>query len=110
MDVIVERLPEVLSLPTDEKEILARNCSIEWSSNGIKTPALVDLLRHGLDERRTHPEGGVRWEELRGRLLKRRHAMKLSGSKALRTTCFRFSQTWRTIAKGQASAWFGSST
>jgi putative addiction module component (TIGR02574 family) len=72
--VIVERLPEVLSLPTDEKEILAEELLNQVVLERDKDPALVDLLRHRLDEHRAHPESGVRWEELRGRLLKRRHA------------------------------------
>lgn len=72
--MIVERLPEVLSLPTEEKEILAEELLNQVVLERDKDPALVDLLRRRLSEHKAHPESGVRWEELRDRLLKRRHA------------------------------------
>ena len=72
--MIVERLPEVLALPTAEKEILAEELLNQVVLERDKDPALVDLLRQRLNEHRTEPESGVRWEELRDRLLKRRHA------------------------------------
>jgi hypothetical protein len=72
--VIVERLPEVLALPTEEKEILAEELLNQVVLEQDKDPALVDLLRHRLSEHKAYPESGVRWEELRDRLLKRRHA------------------------------------
>jgi putative addiction module component (TIGR02574 family) len=72
--VIVERLPEVLALPTEEKEILAEELLNQVVLEQDKDPALVELLRRRLDEHRADSEGGVRWEELRARLLKQRHA------------------------------------
>jgi len=72
--VIVERLPEVLSLPTEEKEILAEELLNQVVLERDKDPALVDLLRRRLSEHKANPESGVRWEQLRDRLLKRRHA------------------------------------
>jgi hypothetical protein len=72
--VIVERLPEVLSLPTEEKEILAEELLNQVVLERDKDPALVDLLRRRLSEHQAYPDGGVRWEELRDRLLKRAHA------------------------------------
>jgi putative addiction module component (TIGR02574 family) len=72
--VIVERLPEVLALPTAEKEILAEELLNQVVLEQDKDPALIELLRRRLDEHRAEPEGGVGWEELRDRLLKRRHA------------------------------------
>ena len=72
--MIVERLPEVLSLPTDEKEILAEELLNQVVLERDKDPALVDLLRCRLSEHKADPASGARWEELRDRLLKRRHA------------------------------------
>ena len=72
--MIVERLPEVLALPTEEKEILAEELLNQVVLEQDKDPALVELLRRRLDEHSARPEGGVRWEELRARLLNRRHA------------------------------------
>jgi putative addiction module component (TIGR02574 family) len=72
--VIVERLPEVLALPTEEKEILAEELLNQVVLEQDKDPALVELIRRRLDEHRADAEGGVRWEELRARLLKQRHA------------------------------------
>jgi hypothetical protein len=72
--VIVERLPEVLSLPTEEKEILAEELLNQVVLERDKDPALVDLLRRRLSEHNAQPEGGVAWQELRDRLLKQRHA------------------------------------
>ena len=39
-----------------------------------KDPALVELLRRRLDEHNADPEGALRWEEVRDRLLSQRHA------------------------------------
>jgi putative addiction module component (TIGR02574 family) len=72
--VIVERLPEVLALPTEEKEILAEELLNQVVLEQDKDPALIELLRRRLHDHQADPESGVRWEELRDRLLKRRHA------------------------------------
>jgi putative addiction module component (TIGR02574 family) len=72
--VIVERLPEVLALSTEEKEILAEELLNQVVLEQDKDPALVDLLRRRLNDHQADPASGVRWEELRNRLLKRRHA------------------------------------
>jgi putative addiction module component (TIGR02574 family) len=72
--VIVERLPEVLALPTEEKEILAEELLNQVVLEQDKDPALIDLLRRRLNDHDADPENGVRWEELRDRLVKRRHA------------------------------------
>jgi len=39
-----------------------------------KDPALVDLIARRLNDHNANLASGVRWEELRDRLLKRRHA------------------------------------
>jgi len=72
--MIVERLPEVLALPTEEKEILAEELLSQVVLEKEKDPALLELLRRRLGEHAAEPDGGVRWEELRDRLLNRRHA------------------------------------
>ncbi len=65
--MIVEQLPEVLSLPTEQKEMLAEELLNQVVLEKEKDPALLELLRQRLAE----PEGGVAWETLRDRLLKR---------------------------------------
>ena len=72
--MIVERLPEVLALSTQEKEILAEELLNQVVLEQDKDPALVDLLRRRLNDYDTDPANGVPWEVLRDRLLKRRHA------------------------------------
>jgi putative addiction module component (TIGR02574 family) len=72
--VIVERLPEVLALSTQEKEILAEELLNQVVLEQDKDPALVDLLRRRLNDHEADPTGGVPWEELRDRLLRRRQA------------------------------------
>jgi putative addiction module component (TIGR02574 family) len=71
--MIVERLPEVLALPTDEKEILAEELLNQVVLEKARDPALLELLRRRLAEHHAQPTSGVRWEELRDRLLKRRN-------------------------------------
>ncbi len=71
--MIVERLPEVLALPTEQKEILAEELLSQVLLEKDKDPALMTLLRERLEEHAANPDAGVRWEELRDRLLKRRH-------------------------------------
>jgi hypothetical protein len=72
--MIVERLPEVLALSTEEKEILAEELLNQVVLEQDKDPQLLDLLRRRLSNHNHKPESGVRWEVLRDRLLKRRHA------------------------------------
>jgi putative addiction module component (TIGR02574 family) len=72
--VIVERLPEVLALPTEEKEILAEELLNQVVLEQDKDPALIELLQRRRDEHHANPAAGVRWEELRARLLKQRNA------------------------------------
>ena len=72
--MIVERLPEVLALSTEEKEILAEELLNQVVLEQDKDPALVELLRSRLNDHEANPASGVRWKELRDRLLKRRHA------------------------------------
>jgi len=69
--MIVERLPEVLALSTEEKEILAEELLNQVVLEQDKDPALVDLLRRRLNDHHADPKGGVPWGELRDRLLKR---------------------------------------
>ena len=72
--MIVERLPEVLALSTEEKEVLAEELLNQVVLEQDKDPALVDLLRRRLNEHNANPASGVCWEESRNRLLKRAHA------------------------------------
>lgn len=69
-----ERLPEVLALGTEEKELLAEESLSQVLLEKDKDPALSALLRERLAEHEANPEVGVRWEELRDRLLKKRDA------------------------------------
>jgi putative addiction module component (TIGR02574 family) len=71
--MIVERLPEVLALPTEQKEMLAEELLNQVVLEKEKDPALLELLRRRLAEHAAAPESGVRWEELRDRLLNRRN-------------------------------------
>jgi len=72
--MIVERLPEVLALPIEQKELLAEELLSLVALEAEKDPALLALLRQRLEEHRAEPETGTRWEELRDRLLKGRNA------------------------------------
>ena len=69
--MIVERLPEVLALSTEEKEIFAEELLNQVVLEQDKDPALPQLLRRRLDDHAADPANGVRWETLRDRLLKR---------------------------------------
>ena len=72
--MIVERLPEVLALPTEQKQILAEELLNQVVLESEKDPALMEALRRRLDDHVKLPDAGVRWEDLRDRLLKRPHA------------------------------------
>jgi len=72
--MIVERLPEVLALPTEQKQILAEELLNQVVLESEKDPALMEALRRRLDDHVKSPDAGVRWEDLRDRLLKRPHA------------------------------------
>jgi hypothetical protein len=69
--MIVERLPEVLALSTEEKEILAEELLNQVVLEQDKDPALLELPRRRLNNHAADPASGVRWETLRDRLLKR---------------------------------------
>jgi hypothetical protein len=72
--MIVERLPEVLALPTEQKQLLAEELLNQVVLESEKDPALLEVLRRRLDDHKKSPDVGVRWEDLRDRLLKRRNA------------------------------------
>jgi hypothetical protein len=72
--MIVETLPDVLALPTEQKEILAEELLNQVVLEKDKDPRLVGLLQQRLAAHDTDPTSGTRWEELRDRLLKRRNA------------------------------------
>ena len=72
--MIVERLPEVLALSTEEKEILAEELLNQVVLEQDKDPQLLNLLRRRLSNHNADPESGVPWEVLRDRLLKRPNA------------------------------------
>lgn len=72
--MIVERFPEILSWPADQKELLAEELLNQVMLEKENDPALLELLRRRLEEHDAEPEAGVQWEELRGRLLKRPNA------------------------------------
>ncbi len=72
--MIVETLPQVLALPTEQKEILAEELLNQVVLEKDKDPSLIELLRRRLAEHEADPGSGTRWEELRDRLLKRPHA------------------------------------
>ena len=72
--MIVERLPEVLALSTEEKEILAEELLNQVVLEQDKDSALLKLLRRRLKDHAADPESGARWETLRDRLLKQQHA------------------------------------
>ena len=71
--MIVEQLPEVLALPTEQKEMLAEELLNQVVLEKERDPALLELLRQRLAEHAAEPESGVAWEVLRDRLLKRGH-------------------------------------
>ena len=70
--MILETLPEVLALPTEQKELLAEELLNQVVLEKDKDPALSELLRKRLADHQADPQSGTRWEELRDRLLKRR--------------------------------------
>lgn len=72
--MIVERLPEVLALSTEQKELLAAEFLGQVVLEKEKDPALLELLRHWHVEHAAAPASSVRWEELRDRLLTRSNA------------------------------------
>ena len=72
--MIVETLPDVLALPTEQKEILAEELLNQVVLEKDKDPSLVELLRRRLAAHDADPTSGTSWEELRDRLLKRRNA------------------------------------
>ena len=66
--MIVERIPEVLVLGTEEKVLLAEELLSQVLLEKDKDPVLSALLRERLAEHESDSESGVRWEELRERL------------------------------------------
>ena len=72
--MILETLPEVLALPTEQKELLAEELLNQVVLEKDKDAALVELLRNRLADHNADPQSGTPWQELRDRLLKRRDA------------------------------------
>lgn len=72
--MIVEQLPAVLALPTEQKQLLAEELLNQVLLERDADPALRQLLRERLADDTATPDGGVPWEALRDRLLTRRDA------------------------------------
>ncbi len=70
--MILETLPQVLALPTEQKELLAEELLSQVVLEKDRDPALLELLRKRLAIHQADPQSGTRWEELRERLLQRR--------------------------------------
>ena len=73
--MIVERLPEVLALPTEQKEMLAEELLADQVvlEKRKRMRDFLEVLRERLAEHAAQPESGVSWETLRDRLLRRAH-------------------------------------
>lgn len=72
--MIAEHIPELRSLSSDEKILLAAEL---WrDAVGAETecpnPTLVEALRERLDYYREHPEQVSTWEEVRARIVMRK--------------------------------------
>ena len=70
--MILETLPEVLALPTEQKELLAEELLSQAVLEKDREPALSELLRKRFADHEADPQSGTRWEELRDQLLKPR--------------------------------------
>jgi putative addiction module component (TIGR02574 family) len=69
--MILGRFPDVLALSTEDETVLAEELLQQINLESDNDPALRELLRERLAEHETNPDGGVPWEELRDRLLKK---------------------------------------
>jgi len=56
--MFVERIPEVLALPTEQKELLAEELLNQVALEKEKDPAMLNLLRQRLAEHGADPAGG----------------------------------------------------
>ena len=72
--MILERLPDVLALSNEQKEVLAEELLHHVALEQKKDPALRELIRERLQAHEADPEAGIPWEKLRDRLLKQRNA------------------------------------
>jgi hypothetical protein len=68
---MIEQFPEILALPTGQKEQLAEELLRQVMLENDNDTDLLELLRQRFTEHAAEPDAGVRWEELRDRLLKR---------------------------------------
>lgn len=69
--MIVESLPDVLALPTEQKQILAEELLNQVVLEKERDPALLEMLRRRLAEHESGDDPGVSWEALRDRILRR---------------------------------------
>lgn len=70
--MVLETLPQVMALSTEQKEQLAEELLHQVALEKEKDPGVNEMLRRRLADHYADPESGTRWEELRDRLLKRR--------------------------------------
>ena len=72
--MIAENIPELRSLSSDEKILLAAELWRDAVSGeiGSPSPALVQALRERLDYYVEHPEEISTWEEVRARIASRK--------------------------------------
>ena len=70
--MILETLPQVMALRTEQKEQLAEELLNQVAFEKHQHPGVNERLRCRLADHYADPESGTRWEELRDQLLKRR--------------------------------------
>ena len=72
--MIAENIPELRSLSSDEKILLAAELWRDAVGGTTETPspALIQALRERLDYYRQHPEQVSTWEEVRARIASRK--------------------------------------
>jgi hypothetical protein len=74
--VIAERIPELATLSSDDKILLAAELWHDAVGSEAETPnpALLVALRERLDHYYAHPEEGSGWDDVRRRILAQRHS------------------------------------
>lgn len=70
--MVIEQHPSLHSLSVEDKLQLSEELCLDALLDAQRNPALLERVQQRLQEYREEPDGGISWDDLKGKILSRR--------------------------------------
>ena len=70
--MVIEQHPSLPSLSVEDKLQLSEELCLDALLDAQRNPALLERVQQRLQEYREEPDGGISWDDLKGKILSRR--------------------------------------